>query len=375
MKEIYFVDSSYSPTAASTNRLFAFGNALIRKGIKVHFFYLFPDKFHSKSDRYEDVFTFHYLWEGSLFTGKYISTILSARKLYRQMKSDVPVYVYASLNCLYFLRQKKGVRLYHEYTENPEIIGKLHGLLGLFLFSLYKKAVKKIDGLFVITPALRDYYIERIGVNPEKIEILNMVVDKTRFEGIYNLAPLKIITYCGIISEYKDGVSILINAFFNISKKYPQYKLQLVGNFENEKTESSIRNLINRLGLNDRVLLPGLISPSKMPYVLKSSEIVVLTRPDNIQAKYGFATKIGEYLMSERPVIMTKVGNVDNYLTDMQDVIFAKPNDVEDFSRKMEWTIDNNCKASIIGCNGKEVALRSFNADIEAEKIFNRIFV
>ena len=44
--------------------------------------------------------------------------------------------------------------------------------------------------------------------------------------------------------------------------------------------------------------------------------MLVLARPDNIQAKGGFPTKLGEYLATGNPVVVTKVGEIPNYLID-----------------------------------------------------------
>ena len=111
-----------------------------------------------------------------------------------------------------------------------------------------------------------------------------------------------------------------------------------------------------------------------MPILLKSSKILALARPDNLQAKYGFATKIGEYLMTGRPAVLTRVGAVEDFLKDKHDCILAEPDNVDDFAEKLLWTIDNYEEAENIGKRGRETALGCFNSEIEAEKIYNRIF-
>lgn len=373
MKELYILDSSYNPTSAGTNRLLALGLALHKKGVKVTFFYLFPYKKKERCDRYTDVLHYVYLWEDSQTSNKYLNTIRSMRRFYKIMKPEIPVYVYSLLNCVYFLRRKKGVRLYHEYTENPEVIGKIGGFLGNYLYKLYKHVIPQLDGLFLITPALREMYISQFGAVPEKTIVLNMIVDVKRFEHLQELPITDTISYCGIISEYKDGVSVLIKAFGKVVKTYPEYKLQLIGPFRDQNVKKNILDLIEQLELKDKVVFTGSIAPHEMPELLKSSKILALARPDNKQSKYGFATKIGEYLMTERPVVLTRVGAVEDYLKDKENCILANPDDVDDFANKLLWTLENYETACAIGEKGYETALKHFNSEIEAEKIYNII--
>lgn len=372
VKEIYFIESSYTPTAASINRLFAYADFFLKKGITPTFVFLIPDENNSKCERCDTHFNYLYLWENSPYKNKYLNTIRSLIKLRKMMKPEIPVYVYSLLNCLPFIL-KKNIHVYHEYTEHPEEIGVIHNKIGKYLFKKYKKALTKIDGLFVITNALREYYIRHMGIGTQQVDVINMIVAPHRFSNLKELPITNTISYCGCISESKDGVSCLIEAFALVHAKHKEYNLRIIGKFENSQTESILKALVNKLGIKNYVDFTGPILASELPALLTSSKILALARPDNKQAKYGFATKIGEYLMTERPIVLTRVGAVEDFLTDMDNCILAKPDDVEDFSEKLLWTIENYDKATEIGKNGKLIALKYFNAEIESEKIYHRI--
>lgn len=374
MKELYFLDSCYNATSAGTNRILAFALALQRKGVKVTIFYLFPYTNREKCERYNDILNFVYLWEDSPVSNKYFNTIRSMWIFYKLMTPEIPVYVYSLLNCLYFLRKKKGISLYHEYTENPEVIGKIGGFLGNYLYKKYKQSIPNLNGLFLITPALCNMYVNEFGANQDKTVLLNMIVDTKRFEEQTEVPITNTITYCGIISEYKDGVSVLIKAFAKVVAKHPDYILKVVGKFRDDTVKRNLYNLVEELNLIGKVIFVGSVHPQEMPTLLKSSKILALARPDNIQARYGFATKIGEYLMSERPIVLTRVGSFENYLKDKENCIFALPDNIDDFADKLIWAIDNYDTASQIGIRGKEVALAHFNSEIESNKIYDLIF-
>lgn len=374
MKELYILDSSYNPTSAGCNRLLAFGLALQKKGVKVTYFYLFPYNNKDKCERYTDKLNFVYLWEDTPFSNKYLNTIRSMRKFYKLMNPEIPVYAYSLLNCIYFLRLKKGIKLYHEYTENPEVIGKVGGFVGDWLYKLYKRTIPKLDGLFVITPALREMYINEFGAESKNTILLNMIVDRRRFENLPKFEPLNTISYCGILSEFKDGVSVLIKSFAKVVNKHSEYKLRLIGPFEDTDTEHKLRTLVQDLNISDNVKFTGSVSPENMPSLLKASKILALARPNNIQAKYGFATKIGEYLMTERPAVLTRVGAVEDYLKDGVNCILANPDDEVDFAAKLMWTIENYDAAVKIAERGKDAVVKYFDSEKEADKIYKLVF-
>ena len=373
MKELYILDTCYNPTAASNNRLFSYASAWMKHGVKTTVFYLFPYNKGVKCDRYLDDINFVYLWEGTSCDNKYYNTVRSIIKLRKILKPSTPVYVYSMINCLYFI-QKRNIRVFHEQTENPDVVGRIGGVVGKYLYRLYKKAVQRIECLFVITPALKDKYIKEFDIDSAKIDVVNMTVDKNRFMNLSDYEPSDTISYCGYISEFKDGVSVLIRAFAIVHAKHPNYKLQIIGPFTDNETERNLYALVESLGVKNNVVFTGPIAADTMPLRLKSSKILALARPDNLQAKYGFATKIGEYLMTGRPVVLTRVGAVEDFLKDKHDCILAEPDNVDDFAEKLLWTIDNYEEAENIGKRGQETALRCFNSEIEAEKIYKRIF-
>ena len=86
-----------------------------------------------------------------------------------------------------------------------------------------------------------------------------------------------------------------------------------------------------------------------------------MSRPNNIQAKYGFPTKLGEYLATGRPVIVTAVGDIPFYLDDGVNAFIAEPNNIQSFADKLEECFSNEDKAIKIGQKGQETAIKFFD--------------
>ena len=107
--------------------------------------------------------------------------------------------------------------------------------------------------------------------------------------------------------------------------------------------------------------------------MLVNAEALVLARPDNIQAQYGFPTKLGEYLLTGNPVVVTSVGEIPLFLKDDVNAYLAKPGDVKEIAYKIYESLTSG-KARLIGEAGKQTALESFNSDVEADKILKFIY-
>jgi glycosyltransferase involved in cell wall biosynthesis len=174
---------------------------------------------------------------------------------------------------------------------------------------------------------------------------------------------------------YKDGVNDLIEAFSIVNKNIQGIKLRIIGGFASSNDERILRDKVIELNLTNAVDFTGKVLPSEIPQLLYDAEVLALARPDNKQAKYGFPSKLGEYLFTGNPVVLTRVGEIDHFLRDKVSCVFAKPDNPEDFAEKLLWTLNNPEKASHIGANGKQVAEQQFSIQSQCQvalKFFNR---
>lgn len=371
---IYFVYPSYVPNTAVYNRAIAYLKAIDKMQIKIIVVFFLPDDRFSRINYNFRFVTIEYTWDKYYLNQKYLKFFSYAYYLLRfrkNLRSGDKVYIYGANDILRFLENKKGVDVYLEITEHPEV--------HLSYSRLYKPTVKqhvelcrKTKGMFVISTGLRDYYIQQ-GVSANSIHIVNMIVDSTRFDGITKQQCDPYIAYCGTASNNKDGVDQLIKAFAIVSSKHPNYKLLIIGSTPSKGQRTGNYKLVEDLGIKKNVVFTGMISTREMPQVLKNAEILALDRPDNNQAKYGFPTKLGEYLLTGNVVVVTCVGDIPLYLRDGVSALISEPQNPQAFAEKLCWAIDHPEMARIIGEEGRRVAEISFNNLIETKKIINVI--
>ncbi len=232
-----------------------------------------------------------------------------------------------------------------------------------------KKAFKAYDGIALMTKTLIKHYLQYPKPHPEFLH-LPMTVDLERFNFAEPPLPnfeKPYIAYVGVMSNAKDGVDILIEAFHKISKQFPTYRLYLIGTW-NYDTPDHLQ-MIKDYSLNDRVFWMKQYPREKIPAIIKNADLLALPRPDSKQAQGGFPTKLGEYLATGNPVCATRVGEIPDYLKDRESVYFAEPGSLGSFTNAMSLALSNPEEAKIIGMKGRRIAEKHFNKDIQGKKL------
>lgn len=274
------------------------------------------------------------------------------------------------------LIKSKGVIELSEFQNLDSIqTNKVNSLFQFIINRKTKVNLKVIENtniFLIMTKTLIPYY-QSLSKNPKaKFLHLPMTVDLERFDNIGsngNEFELPYILFVGVMNNFKDGVDILIKSFNLIKEKYPNYKLYLVGPWQYD-TQGHL-NLIKEYGLENRVFWMNEYSREKIPAIISNASLLVLPRPNSKQAQGGFPTKLGEYLASGKPVCATRVGEIPNYLVDNESVFFAEPGSVESFAEAMEKALSNPEIAEMVGMNGRKVAEKEFNKDIQAKKLYD----
>lgn len=117
----------------------------------------------------------------------------------------------------------KTKKVFAENTEHPLIKSKRGNKR---LSKARRKQLNKLSGLFVISRALQNYFIEQ-QLCADKVHVSNMFVDASRFDIKRTVSGQRYFAYCGVVSKYKDGVDVLLNAFAMFHKHHPEYKLYI----------------------------------------------------------------------------------------------------------------------------------------------------
>lgn len=276
-----------------------------------------------------------------------------------------------AIKSLILLARKSGIKIFHERTELPYIVGKGNSLLSNYIYNYYiKTLIPKFDGIFVISDKLKDYF----SSYNRNIEKILTVVDTGFFKSINSrLYPFRYIAYCGNFGNDKDGISILIESFAKLTRSFPQYKLLLIGQNKNSVEINDILKAITKFDIGNKVVFTGFVNRNEMPNLLGHADLLVISKPDNEQNSGNFPIKLGEYLATGKPIVATKVGEIPQFIIDGESGFLAIPDSSDSFYQKMEEALTDYKKSIQIGSNGKKIAEQVFDYKVQANKMADYI--
>jgi glycosyltransferase involved in cell wall biosynthesis len=373
IKDYYFFSIGSFPYGnAATNRAISYMRGFVELNCNVTLYVLAPDKNQStlSNNRFNNYKGVNIIYTCPLlYTSKGLFRILNyligiligyfiLLKILFKYKGKVPLvllFVHPIIISIFLTSIKLfRAKAFHERTEFP-FLNKKNTLLNNFYL---KKLIPSFNGIYVISNSLVDYFM-KLTTSP--ILHLPMTVEFDRFLPHVIEKKQKYVAYCGSMYTDKDGVPDLIDAFTIVANINKEIFLYLIGDNSDEKNFKYIKEKIISSTARDRIICTGNIERDDMPNILNNATILALCRPSNLQSHGGFPTKLGEYLATSNPVVITDVGEITLYLKHRVSAFIAKPNNPDDFALKLLECLSDNELALKVGKSGYEVALSFFN--------------
>lgn len=236
----------------------------------------------------------------------------------------------------------------------------------------YKKVHKNIQFRIFMTEALLNLYNELISVKPT--HIMSSITDISRFDGIMRQnVDRKYICYMGNMALDKDNVDNIILAFSLIVDKFKDIDLHLYGT-PNHKDRIVLNTLIDKRQLSERIFFMGRVSYKCVPQILVNSHILVTSQPLSKRAEGGFPTKLGEYLMSNVPTVLTNVGEIHKYIKDGINAYMVEPCNPHAYAEKLTYIITNYSEALHVARKGKQYIIDNFSSTIVSKKMLEFLY-
>jgi len=268
-----------------------------------------------------------------LAIGNFLRRVFAVRRKIKEVKGRV-VLSFLDMNNVLVLLASIGLgrkvivseRIDPEYQSFPRF--------GVMLRNLtYPLA----SGVVVQTQKVADSYLNRylkqIRVIPNPI-ILKQSTKRCQKE--------KLILNVGRLHSQK-GQDILLNAFARIQSEFPDWNLLILGEGENR---DSLELEIDRLGLTDRVSIPGQAREVEAEF-RKSS---IFAFPSRFE---GFPNALVEAMWIGLPCIAFKgVSGVDDLIDDGFSGILVDRESVECFSKALKQLMSNHELRESLGSHG-----------------------
>ena len=258
----------------------------------------------------------------------------------------------------------KTVLNYVEYNsgikkEPFNIFKRLNDLL----FDKY--ALKIVDSILPISEFLINQ-IESVSPGKKYFKIPGLT-DFDKYNNIPISTEEKYFLFCGS-ANYLEIILFIVDAFSKLNNKSINLYLVINGSEDN-------KNIVKQYSTNsfkrDNIKIFSKLSDVQLFTYYKNAIALLIPLRPTFQDIARFPHKTGEYLASGNPVISTNYGEVKYYFKDMEDMLLAESYDIDLFTEKMEFVINNPLTAQEIGLKGREKARKLFDYRYKANEIDN----
>lgn len=232
-----------------------------------------------------------------------------------------------------------GISPFFITDEYPEPIRKyLHEKIPFWKKCLYGIILRATSGMVFMTENLNRFYNSSLR---KPFHILPTITDTARFSGVREIpAETPYLCYMGNMELAKDNVDNIIRAFALIAGQYPDLRLLLYG-APSPSNRQVIEKNIAESGLKDRICIMGRAAYEQVPSILKGARVLVTSQPDSKRAEGGFPTKLGEYMSTGVPAVLTDVGEISKYVKDREQVYLVPPENPAAYAKCLKEILDH----------------------------------
>jgi glycosyltransferase involved in cell wall biosynthesis len=394
MREVFIISTGQivKGKTAGSQRVMNVAKSLAAGNINV-FLCSFPQL---ESDRFESI----ELSPGISYlksTGKNVSSfshlvifLRAVQRFIKNRNSESVIYLYPTtiiLKDFVYLFYFKIIKRYKMYCDINELRAtnaftsfppqRFLPKLSFYLKSIYDFMAYKLseiqvlfyDGIVVISSNLEEYflrYTKRIIRVPILCDVTKIIDDRTPIH--FDNKVFKI-CFAGIINTKKEGFDILFDALHELNFK-KNVELYLYGPI-NDNDRNVLDQLTRKYMLRRKVFYKGNLDPDNLTEEFSKYHLLIIPRPLIPQTKYGFSTKLSEYLTSGVPVLVTDVSDNAAYIKDNYNGFVISPGSKSETVSKILEIIDNYDKnSSVIAKNAYRTAREEFDF-----KLYSRVFI
>jgi glycosyltransferase involved in cell wall biosynthesis len=264
---------------------------------------------------------------------------------------------------------RKGLLLLLARKFSVPIVLHLHGSdyvefcesLTPQLQRLHLRMLNSADRIITIGSYWRNYIVDRLGIDPRRVVVIHncapaIAVSSTMAQTALNEVS---IVCLGQLSDRK-GTGTLLRAMAMPSLRVLSWNAVLAGDGEVAKH----RALAVKLGLSQRVRLPGWVDRERSHATLANADIFVLP-----SEREGMPIAILEAMAHGKAIVATDVGAIPEAIVHEQTGLIVRPNDPSGLARVLELLVRNSDLRRSLGQAARERHRQQFTIERVADDL------
>lgn len=282
----------------------------------------------------------------------------------------LPFYLALPLAFLKYLLKLKVIWVVNEFPATYS--GQISSRFGVFIESFCFKAMGKVSSLAIVISQKHELVYKKICNKSCLFLVIPILMDVSCKKMVpLQTSKLTKITYAGALSK-SNGIDFLLDVCIELMLTTNRFTFILFGPWISEQYRIQVGEKIKKNNLSDYVTILPAVSNDKAIVYLNSSDILVIPKIEDARSIGYIPSKLGDFLFTGKPVVVTDVGDVPNYVVDGINGFIVPPGNVKLFSKRLAVLIEDYPNYSSIGCEGINTA-KAFDYIKQTEKINNKI--
>ena len=205
------------------------------------------------------------------------------------------------------------------------------------LFVIMDHLMRFYSGLICISTNIQ-VYGEQYNRNTIRIPILTNPRLKTeKTDKIYAEANSFNIGFSGSIIPGKENLLEFIDVLNKVLDKGYKIKFNLCGTISDKNSKL----LIDSCKKENTIIYYGNLDENELSNFLKQQDLLVVPRGYTLQNKYGFSTKLSDYLNHQKVILITDISDNSLYIKDGINGFVVEPNNSKMMYDKLIYIIEN----------------------------------
>ncbi len=192
------------------------------------------------------------------------------------------------------------------------------------------------DALLAVSEQIKAYALAK-GADPERTFVVPNGVDVNRFHPAVEAEPAQggdgkfVLGFVGSLKVW-HGMEVLMEAFRTLLGRLLPYHLLLVGD---GPLRSWIESYIQGARLEGTVTIMGSVPYDRIPSLIQRMDVTVAPYPF-VEDFYFSPLKLFEYMAIGKPVVASRIGQIQEVIQDGATGLLVRPGDPRDLVEKIE---------------------------------------
>jgi len=230
---------------------------------------------------------------------------------------------------------------------------------------LVKYVLKEATCLMIGPDELKNYVLHNYGISEDKIYFVPNAIDTKRFDGmkrplqdLNNDKNFKVL-FLGRLVEFKNP-TLFVRAMPKILQKNSDISFYIAGD---GPLRTEVEKLVDELNIERNVKMLGTLDYALMPGLLSSVDVATfLSEIEN------FGTAMMESMSSERAIIATNVGCIDEAIDNNHSGILID-NNPESLAKAILKLVSNKEMCHTLGKNARKFIIDNHSIEKSCDKI------